>query len=49
MGRSPAMFVRPVTMTEGQHLQRIGRTAVAGRGRHSSPLPPACPAGGVDH
>ncbi len=27
MGRSPAMFVRPVTMTEGQHLQRIGRTA----------------------
>jgi transposase len=27
MGRSPEVFVRPVTMTEGQRLQRIGRTA----------------------
>jgi hypothetical protein len=26
MGRSPEVFVRPVTMTEGQRLQRIGRT-----------------------
>ena len=27
MGRSPEVFVRPVTMTKGQRLQRIGRTA----------------------
>jgi transposase len=27
MGRSPEVFVRPVTMAEGQRLQRIGRTA----------------------
>jgi transposase len=27
MGRSPEVFVRPVSMTEGQRLQRIGRTA----------------------
>ena len=27
MGRPPEVFVRPVTMTEGQRLQRIGRTA----------------------
>ena len=27
MGRPPGVFVRPVTMTEGQRLQRIGRTA----------------------
>jgi transposase len=27
MGRSPEVFVRPVTMTEGRRLQRIGRTA----------------------
>src|SRR5215831_13632305 len=27
MGRSPEVFVRPVTMSEGQRLQRIGRTA----------------------
>ena len=27
MGRSPGVFVRPVTMTEGQRLQRIGCTA----------------------
>lgn len=27
MGRSPEVFVRPVTMTEGQRLQRIGRTS----------------------
>jgi hypothetical protein len=27
MGRSAEVFVRPVTMTEGQRLQRIGRTA----------------------
>ena len=26
MGRSPEVFVRPVSMTEGQRLQRIGRT-----------------------
>src|SRR5215469_11263623 len=27
MGRPPEVFIRPVTMTEGQRLQRIGRTA----------------------
>ena len=27
MGRPPEVFVRPVTMTEGRRLQRIGRTA----------------------
>jgi len=27
MGRLPEVFVRPVTMTEGRRLQRIGRTA----------------------
>ena len=27
MGRSPEVLVRPVSMTEGQRLQRIGRTA----------------------
>jgi transposase len=27
MGRPPEVFVRPVTMTEGQRLQRIGRTS----------------------
>jgi len=27
MARSPEVFVRPVTMTEGRRLQRIGRTA----------------------
>ena len=27
MGRPPEVFVRPVMMTEGQQLQRIGRTA----------------------
>jgi DNA-binding CsgD family transcriptional regulator len=27
MGRSPEVFVRPVTMAEGRRLQRIGRTA----------------------
>jgi transposase len=27
MGRPPEVFVRPVTLTEGQRLQRIGRTA----------------------
>jgi len=27
MGRPAGVFVRPVTMTEGQRLQRIGRTA----------------------
>src|ERR1700733_3549128 len=27
MGRSPEVFVRPCTMTKGQRLQRIGRTA----------------------
>jgi transposase len=27
MGRSPEVFVRPVSMAEGQRLQRIGRTA----------------------
>jgi len=27
MGRPPEVFVRPVSMTEGQRLQRIGRTA----------------------
>jgi Homeodomain-like domain len=27
MARPPEMFVRPVTMTEGRRLQRIGRTA----------------------
>ena len=27
MGRPPEVFVRPVTMAEGQRLQRIGRTA----------------------
>jgi hypothetical protein len=27
MGRSPEVFIRPVTMTEGQRLQRIGRTS----------------------
>ena len=27
MGGPPEVFVRPVTMTEGQRLQRIGRTA----------------------
>src|SRR5215813_4318615 len=27
MGRSPEVFVRAVTLTEGQRLQRIGRTA----------------------
>ena len=27
MGRGPEVFVRPVTMAEGQRLQRIGRTA----------------------
>jgi hypothetical protein len=27
MGRSPEVFVRPVTMTEGQRLQRIGRAS----------------------
>ena len=26
MGRSPEVFVRPVTMTEGRRLQRIGHT-----------------------
>ncbi len=25
MGRSPEVFVRPVTITEGQRLQRMGR------------------------
>jgi transposase len=27
MSRPPELFVRPVSMTEGQRLQRIGRTA----------------------
>ena len=27
MGRPPEVFVRPVSMTEGRRLQRIGRTA----------------------
>jgi hypothetical protein len=27
MARPPGVFVRPVTMTEGRRLQRIGRTA----------------------
>jgi hypothetical protein len=27
MGRRPEVFVRPVSMAEGQRLQRIGRTA----------------------
>src|SRR5215469_7413158 len=27
MGRPPEVFVRPVTMTEGRRLQRVGRTA----------------------
>src|SRR5213592_420153 len=27
MGRPPEVFARPVTMTEGRRLQRIGRTA----------------------
>ena len=27
MARPPEVFVRPVTMTEGRRLQRIGRTA----------------------
>src|SRR5215469_6240129 len=27
MGRPPEVFIRPVTMTEGQRLRRIGRTA----------------------
>ena len=27
MGRPAEVFVRPVTLTEGQRLQRIGRTA----------------------
>ena len=27
MGRRPEVFVRPVSMTEGQRLQRISRTA----------------------
>jgi hypothetical protein len=27
MGRPPEVFVRPVTMSEGQRLQRIGRTS----------------------
>jgi Winged helix-turn helix len=27
MGRPPEVFVRPVTMTEGRRLRRIGRTA----------------------
>jgi transposase len=27
MGRSPEVFVRPVSMAEGRRLQRIGRTA----------------------
>jgi hypothetical protein len=27
MGRPPEVFVRPVMLTEGQRLQRIGRTA----------------------
>ncbi len=27
MGRPPGVFVRPVTMTEGRRLQRIGRTS----------------------
>src|SRR5260370_40216373 len=27
MGRPPEVFVRPVTMTEGRRVQRIGRTA----------------------
>src|SRR3954447_8634550 len=27
MGRRPEVFVRPISMAEGQKLQRIGRTA----------------------
>ena len=27
MARPPEVFVRPITMAEGQRLQRIGRTA----------------------
>jgi transposase len=27
MGRSPEVFVRPVTVSEGQRFQRIGRTS----------------------
>ncbi|HEV8276869.1 MAG TPA: helix-turn-helix domain-containing protein [Streptosporangiaceae bacterium] len=27
VGRPPEVFVRPVTLTEGRRLQRIGRTA----------------------